>query len=403
MNGKRIHRYFPVLLALALMAGCSLPGTPVGVPQNPQPGQSTQQPEQPIPTQTALQARLPSLFKMFRSVAVTPAGNLIGGAFVRIGYVPGKDRLVVTFSAKLDQPEGGCTDGYGYAYREYNRDMVETGDNGVISCFAATDTGGLFEDDDFYLASMGHDNATGKDGWHLTKYDAVTWKTLVGPTFFPLSSKSEDPGDPTLALVNGQIDISSIYRRDPNKPGFEGSHETHHQFFTTDLQFVGKRVLSDTKHIHLSSMIVVDGITNFVTNTELLGDIVVMQYDKDWNYLGGKTIKQKAATPEGVAFDGTRFYVSYLDNSLCTNFPCYQNVHLAAFDSDWNLLEDVAVTSFTPSDHKQTSRPSLTLWNGRIYVCYDQTENEMFTPGQDVNAMDVHAHVKMYELTNPGQ
>jgi hypothetical protein len=393
-NNMKKHFLFLIAILVLMVVNCNFL-SPAGLPTE----TSSPKPMQLSTFAPPTGSTDGSLFTFVKSVAVTPAGNFIGGAFVRIGYVPGKDRLVVTFSAKLDQPEGGCSDGYGYAYREFNRDMVETGDNGVISCFAATDTGGLFVENDFYLASMGHDNNTGKDGWHLAKYDAVTWKTLVGPNFYPLSSKNEDPGDPMVALVNGQIDISSIYHSDLNMPGFEGDHETHHQFFTTDLQFVGKRILSDMTHIHLSSMIVANGVTNFVTNTELLGDIVVMQYDRDWNYLGGKTILKKAATPEGVAFDGTRFYISYLDNSYCTNFPCYQNVHLAAFDSNWNLLEDVAVTSFTPSDHKQTSRPSLTLWNGRIYVCYDQTENETFAPDRVPSPSDVQVYVKVYELT----
>ncbi len=398
---KKLYRFFAAMvIAVLLGATYSCRSTPTGVPDQSStvtPGPDAVPPtgSKPVPPS--------SLFKLMKSVSVTPAGNFLGGAFVRIGYVPGKDRMVVTFAAKLDQPEGGCAEGYGYAYMEFNRDMVETGDRGVISCFAATDVGGFFVGNDFYLASMGHDNKTGKDGWHLAKYDAVTWKGLVGPIFYPLDTGDavgEDPGDPMLALVNGQIDVSSMYRFSPDEPKEPtAGHATHHQFFTTDLEFVSKRVLSDMPHIHLSSMIVAGGVTHFVTGTALLGDLVVMKYGPDWKFLGGQIIRQKAATPEGMAFDGSRFYVSYLDNSLCANFPCYQNVHLAAFDSNWNLLEDIAVTSFSPQDHKQTSRPSLTLWNGRIYVCYDQTENETFDPSHIPSPSDVQVHVKVYELS----
>jgi hypothetical protein len=329
---------------------------------------------------------------------VTPAGNLIGGNFVRIGYVPGRDHIVVTFKANLDQP-GSCLGIWAYAYREYTENMVETGNDGIITCRAGPDVGGLFLGDDFYYASMGRESTSTVDGWFLTKYNAVNWTTLVGTVYHPLTT-GEDAGDPMVAYVNGQIDISSTYKSDPKaEPSPYKSDTTHHQFFTTDLQFVSQRVLSDTPHINLSSMVSAGSVINFVTGTALLGDVIVMQYDPSWSYLGMMTLKQHSAAPEGVAFDGTRFYVTYVDVSSCTDMPCYMNVRLAAFDSSWNLLDDIAVTSFAPQDHKQPGRPSLTLRNGRIYVCYDETENEMFDPNATPDTSDLQVHVKVYELT----
>lgn len=340
---------------------------------------------------SALQA--PPLFTLMRSVDVTPVDNLAGGSFVRIGYVPGKDRIVVTFSAKLGQPVEGCGEGFGYSYSEYNLDMVGAGDSGIISCQPGIDWGGLIDGDFFYLAAMV------PRGWNLTKYDAVTWKALVGPLFHELATEEEN-ADPMLARVNGQIDVSSTYVKENEPRGPDKSHATHHQFFTPDLQFIDKRILSDIPHIDLNSMISVNNVTTFVTGTALLGDVVVMQYDPEWNYLGGKTILQKAACPEGLASDGTWFYVAYLDDKFCTSFPCYQNVHLAAFDSNWNLIEDVAVTDYTPDDHKQTSRPTLALWNNRVYVAWDQTNNETFSGG-DPRTADTQVYAKVYEVRRP--
>jgi hypothetical protein len=345
----------------------------------------------------------PGLFWLFRDVQVTPADNFLGSGFVRIAYVPGKDRMVATFQADLDQPEGGCNDGYGYAYGEFTRDMTPTGDYGVISCYAATDVGGLFVENDFYLASVGHDNTTNKDGWHLTKFDAVHWTTLAGPFFHPVEEGEgvgESSVDPMLAFVNGRIDVSSAYRVSADEdPGPYAGHATHHQFFTTDLQFIEKRVLSDVPHAQLNSMIVAGGVTQFVASTALIGDLVVMQYDPQWHYLGGKILRKNAGAPEGLAFDGKRYYVAFLDNSLCATFPCYQNIHLAAFDLDWNLIEDIAVTSFTPEDHTSPARPTLAYWNGRVYVGYDQSENDTFDPDVDPKTIEMHVHVKVYELT----
>jgi hypothetical protein len=85
----------------------------------------------------------------------------------------------------------------------------------------------------------------------------------------------------------------------------------------------------------------------------------------------------------------------------CTDMRCYQNVHLAAFDSNWNLLDDVAVTNYVSQDHKQTNRPTLALGNDRVYVAWDQNENEVWAQ-VDVHDADVQVHVKVYELTNFG-
>src|SRR5512142_3367126 len=177
-----------------------------------------------------------------------------------------------------------------------------------------------------------------------------------------------------IAALNGQIDINRKYK---HEDAIWPEHATHHQLFTPDLQFVDKHTLKDTQHIDLTSLLVVNGVINFITSTDLWGDMIVLQYDTNWKYLGTKLLKQHASAPEGAAFDGTRFYVSYLDNSLSTPGKPggADNIRLAAFDSNWNMLDDIAVTNFVPDDHKAPARPSLTLYNNRIYVCYDQGEN----------------------------
>jgi hypothetical protein len=260
------------------------------------------------------------------------------------------------------------------------------------------DTGGLFAGNDFYFAyqSGGPDGA---QGWMLAKYNAVTWQRSVPMAFFRLPD-GYDPGDPMIAVVNGQIDISSKIMTNPTAPGDCPYIHcwTHHQFFTTDLQFVGKRVLSDTFNVNLSSLVqTADGVINFVTGTSYSGDMIVLRYDRNWNYLGTKILKQKSGAPEGVAFDGRRFYVSYLDVATTP-----QNVRLAAFDINWNLLDDIEVTSFTPRDLKAPARPSLTLHNGRIYVCYDQGEHADIKPASTED-LDVQVYVKVYDIsTNAG-
>lgn len=347
----------------------------------------------------------PSLFNLIKTVKVTPVGNFAGGGFVRIGYVPGRDSMVVTFKAKLSQAVEGCNNTLGQpnseaiAYREYTADMQEAGDYGIITCQTGLDVGGMFLGNDYYYAAMGHDNENNVDGWWLARYNAVTWTNLVSLFFYPLT-QGENNGDPMIVPVNGQIDISGKYYRTVDE---ELATATHHQFFTPDLQFVSKRNLTDTPNIDLSSLLVVNGITNFITSTAFVGgDLTVMRYDSDWNYLSTKILIPGASQPEGAAFDGTRFYVTYVDMSSCNlTFPsCAMNIRLAAFDMNWNLLTDIAVTNFVLDDYKLPARPSLTLWNNRIYVCYDQWENA--TPDQTPENADSQVYVKVYEVNqNP--
>jgi hypothetical protein len=382
---------------LVLLAGCGeAAATPTPTNSPPQallpPPQTHLPPPTPLPSPLpARPTEKPDLFEYLRTVPVTPAGNFEKASFTRIGYVPGRDAMVVTFDTMLAKPEGTCSN-KGYGYREYNLDMVETGDQGLINCYGgAMDTGGLFVGDDFYFAFQSGGSG-GSEGWMLAKYSAVTWQPSVPLTFFPLP-KWRDPGDPMIAVVNGQIDISSKINTDPDAPGDcpYVDCRTHHQLFTTDLQFIEERDLADAIHVNLTSLVQTgDGTIHFLTGDSLMGDMMVLKYDKDWTHLETKVIMEKAGAPEGAAFDGERFYVSYLDVSV----PDVSNVHLAAFDKEWNLLDDITLTTFASQEYTTAARPSMTLHNGRIYVCYDQAEHtDIKYPSTEQNDVQVYVAV----------
>ena len=329
-----------------------------------------------------------SLFTLVKTVTITPSGNYTNGDFVRIAYVPGRDRFIVTFNTTLDQPESGCPKA-AYAYKEYTADMVETGQAGVISCHAASDTGGFFIGNDFYLASAERNNDV--EGWNVAKFDAVTWASSVD-YWYPFPDAQMMGFDPMVAYVNGQVDISSVYVDDPagRPPNFVA---THHHFFTTDLQFVSKRLLSDTQHSALNGMITQGGVIHFLSSTALLGNLIVMWYDPSWTYLGVKTLKESAGTPMGVAFDGNRFYVAYTTQERTNGgFPICENVRLAAFDTGWNVVDDIALTSHTLQEQTSAIHPWLEMKDNRLYVTY--CEN---TAGGGVETLQ--ASVKVFDLS----
>ena len=335
-----------------------------------------------------------SLFTHLGTVQLTPAGNYLGGGFVRIYDAPTAGRLLVTFNTSLSQPEGGCSDS-AHVYKEYTADLQETGNKGAISCVGAVDIGSLLVGNTYYLATMHREGD--QQGWEITTYDATSW-TRQADVFRPVDYPREVDNDPMVAYVNGQIDFSSQYNASGVPPDLVTGAASFHLFFTTDLQFLEKKLLSDTPHVHGSSMLEVDGVSYFVAGNAYLGDLVVMKYDSSWNYLGVKTLRTQAFFSEGLAYDGNRFYVAYMDTSLRAgpaSLPVSLNVRLAAFDRDWNLIEDIPVTAFTWADLRQPGRPYLLLRGDRLYVSYDCDTIDATTHEEQLKGQ---AYVTMYEV-----
>jgi hypothetical protein len=342
------------------------------------------------------------LFKLIRAVQITPDATFHRAGFARINYVPATDQFVVTFGTIADKQSDNCQ-GAGYAYKGYTLDMQETGKSGYFLFYPeacnAGDSGSVMVDNTYYGAFVSQFPGL-PYGWHLAKFDAVTW-TSIAATDVLLEAPHEADMDPTVAYVNGQLDISDQYNPDDIWQEGAGSH---HNFYSTDLQPLGKEILGDTALISGGSMIYADDTYYIITANNFEGDLVVASYDRDWKYIGVKELRKQAHWSQGVAFDGQRFYVSYLDTSQRDTGPFvghfYPNVHLAAFDRDWNLVEDVAVTNFVHADHKFPGRPWVILHDNRLYVSYDMNELDPDTH-QDLLETQ-QAFVSIYELTqNP--
>src|SRR5512142_2390514 len=104
-----MKKYIPIFIILLVLiaVNCNFLSS-IGMPSE----ASTPATPEGQPSTTTPSAQ-PGLFRLVKSVKVTPVGNLAGGAFVRIGYVPGKDRIAVTFQARLSQTVNNCNNIFG--------------------------------------------------------------------------------------------------------------------------------------------------------------------------------------------------------------------------------------------------------------------------------------------------
>jgi len=401
---KPLTRGLVIMFIAALLTGCAAPvqtpagpiPTPPAIPDTPPPPPPT-----PQPMATAEPTVQTQIFKFVRTVQVTSDPNS-GAAMGYIHYVPATDRFVVMLrlgqegSIPLTYTSQTCTD-TAYGYKEYTTDMEPTGKSGFISC-ASHDGYSMIVENDMYFASTLYDWMIpgGKPddiGFRIEKFDAISWQRLAAVDI-RLDQPAEANDGPTLSVINGNITVTGEYfvDGDPDNPLGRGSH---HHFFTADLDPVGEKILEPPEypaHCPEASMIQEPGgdILMFVADS-YHGDLMVYRLDKDWKFKEKNLLREKAFFPTGLATDGRLYYVAYTDTS---NGVVYRNVGVAAYDADWNTLQDEAITDFEITDTtKEGWNPSLMLFENRMYVSYLITELDPATGG-----WVGQAYVNIYEL-----
>jgi hypothetical protein len=341
-------------------------------------------------------AQTGSLFNFIRTVEVTPDAMYLTGSFSRINYIPATGHFFVSFGTKASTEEGVCN-GAGFAYKMYTPDMQETGVSGLLQWYPnaceSGDAGSTMDGDSYYFV----ESPQGTDvpyGLRITKLGTVNW-TRLKEKFVYMLDTFEANSDPCVAFVNGQLDVSDQYN--PSGIWQEGSASRHH-FFTSDLDSVDVRILDDSPNISGASMIYVDGVYYLISASEYSEGLVVLKYDNNWNFIEMNNLIDEANWSQGVAFDGQRFFVAYLDTHLRSDpyfFPVYNNVHVAVFDRDWNILDDIAVTDYDKTDNCVGGRPWVILHDNRMYVSYDV---DSLDPVTHEELLKWQARVGIYEL-----
>jgi hypothetical protein len=127
------------------------------------------------------------------------------------------------------------------------------------------------------------------------------------------------------------------------------------------------------------------------------GNLIVLRFDKDWNFIDQRTLRDNAFFPTGSVSDGGRYYVAYTDTRKSKPPMLVRNVGLAAFDADWNLLQDVLLTDFDNTSGPQidADNPWVMLHGNRLYVSYSKVT--MKPSGDGVQGAQMF--VNIYELS----
>jgi hypothetical protein len=401
---REYQQVFKTMILLLLVAGCAQaePITRAATVPPPQPPPPEQQ--QPPPA-----ADQEGIFKFVKTIQVTPDENFSDGGLGHIHYVPATDRMVVMLSVQLEKPvtltySAETCQGKALAYKEYTTDMQPTGKFGYLYC-ASADINSRIIGNDIYLASMttGHVSEDGQPewtGWHVEKFDAVSWNRLAYVDI-PLDISEEIDDGPTIADINGQIVVSGEYFPDGNPDGPLG-RGSHHHFFTTNLEPLGKKILmapETPSHCPMISMIQEPGgdILMFAATAYFDGSLLMLRFDKEWNFIEQKELREQAFFPTGSVSDENLFYIAYTDISKKGPMPLYRNVGLAAYDRNWQLLQDVAVTDFVNTDDTwiDGESPWVQLLGKRLFVSY--LESELDPVGGLL--VENQAYVNIYELT----
>lgn len=360
-----------------------------------------------VTTETSDNAGMPEFVQQLQ---VTPDETYTYGAFCRVNYLEAGDEYFMTFggstpmvTAQTGERAGGAEGGNGYSYKIYGSDLEYTGENGVVANTGG-DAASVYADGYYYFL-IGH-----PEGWEILKIDTETRKE-VDSVVVKMNVQHEARNDQMLAYANGFLIASSLYDADNESTEMDQlntdpntGYATHNRIFNTDLEMLDYFILDDVPHINASYVVYANGVYNYITSTALFGDIIVMQYDEDWNFLGSQSIAEHGNWSQGALYDPNteNFYVSYVDfGELTSNGKLTpgntQNIILGVFDKEWNLIKNIAVTDFVFEDNLRTGRPSVAMNDGKLFVSYDLVT---FNPETREENKDWQCTVDIYDL-NP--
>jgi len=265
--------------------------------------------------------------------------------------------------------------------RVYDENFTPTGEEHQLTDEKGGDHQIVFADNYFYLVYIGSDNYL-----HLKKFDSdFNEIKKVAVNEHSPDMEQEGAWDMLFYYANGSLYIGTPVETPPTE-GEIANCGLHMRIFDTNLEFQDDFYLSDMGSGFGLRMMLRDGIFMIVSSRnfeDALGSLIILRYDKDWNFIDEKRISfpetgefSNEHYPRGFLFENGRYFISYTDpTKKGTEVADLGDITLKAFDSEWNLLGQTKVTNDILPD--KGNRAHLALVGNKIYVAYDVLEEGM--------------------------
>lgn len=211
--------------------------------------------------------------------------------------------------------------------------------------------------------------ASGKAPSHLDLgiEDEPDWGSGEKPDDYIMEEKPE-----------GDIMHSDRTEKKPDIPG-----GILFQKYNSDLELEDGFLIDDLGNTPASSMLFQDNTFTIVCADRHWDDssIIKVSFDSDWNLIERKVISAIPNVNEefvmGFASSNGVYFIAYhhitgdLSQPMGGEHIIRNDVILKAFDSDWNLLDEVLVTEDIPDGHENSGNtPHIALNDNKIYVAY---------------------------------
>jgi hypothetical protein len=197
---------------------------------------------------------------------------------------------------------------------------------------------------------------------------------------------------PSIVYANGNYYVA-YQSWETNYPGLEHGRDIFIKKFDSNWNELAKVQVTSNRHYQDSPSLAFANnklYVAYVSNEEGANandyDVILKEYDLNLNYIGGSkryltTLPSCQDMPSLLYKDGY-FYLAY--QSWETGSSYHGDIYIKKFDSNWNQVKKVRVTSET----SYQDRPSQIYANGYFYVAYFSKETgnyDIFVKRMDAN------------------
>ncbi|RJS73754.1 hypothetical protein CW714_02620 [Methanophagales archaeon] len=221
-------------------------------------------------------------------------------------------------------------------------------------------------------------------------YDYTIVETVICKVQITSNLSLQD--HPSIVYANNNYYVA-YQSWETSYPGLEHGRDIFIKKFDSNWNFIRKVQVTSSRHYHdnpallfANNKLYVAYVSNEEGATTNDWDVILVEYDLDLNYISGSkrylTTLQSLQDMPSLFYKDGYFYLAY--QSWETGSSYQGDIYVKKFDSNWNQIKKVRVTSET----SHQDRPSIMYGNGYLYVAYFSKETgnyDIFVKRLDTN------------------